>query len=463
MIKETIKQLDLSTLKSSFSSVRWSYNGRVTEVTGNLIEAILPETRLGDICQINIPHQQNNVLAETIGFRGDKVLLMAYSDLQGVFPGCKVEQCHNMDNIPVGDFLLGKVLDPFLTPLTGGDLQAPENCLHHSINRESPNPLERCRISSTLSLGVRAIDSMLTFGEGQRVGIMAGSGVGKSVLMGMIAKNCTADVNVIALIGERGREVREFIEKELGEDGLKRSVVICSTSDQSPLIKIRAAKTAMSIAEYFSDTGKSVMLMADSITRVAMAQREIGNMIGEPPSTKGYTPSVFSLLPRLLERAGPQKSGKGPISALYTVLVDGDDFNDPIADCVRSIVDGHICLTRDLAAKGHFPAVDITTSTSRVMHDVVSKEHWKLAQHFRELIGVYKDNQDLIQIGAYQSGTNYKLDEAISLINKINSFLKQDMFEASDLESAIEGMQRVLRGESHAGNIDLTPINEFEG
>ena len=463
MATESIKKLDLNNLKNSFSSIRWNYSGRVTEITGNLIEAILPETKLGHICEIHIPHQNKSVLAETIGFKGDKVLLMAYNDLQGVYPGCKIEQCSDMDQIPVGDFLLGKVVDPFLTPLTGEELDIPDNSLHHSINREPPNPLERQRIQNTLSMGVRAIDSLLTFGEGQRVGIMAGSGVGKSVLMGMIAKNSTADVNVIALIGERGREVREFIEKELGEEGLKRSVVICSTSDQSPLIKIRAAKIATSIAEYFSDIGKSVMLMADSITRVAMAQREIGNMVGEPPSTKGYTPSVFSLLPRLLERAGPQKNGAGPISALYTVLVDGDDFNDPIADCVRSIVDGHICLSRDLAAKGHFPAIDVTTSTSRVMHDVASRDHWELARQFRELIGVYKDNEDLIQIGAYQPGTNNVLDQAIALNPKINSFLKQDMFEHSNLDSALEGMQRVLRGEPHSGPVDLTPINEFEG
>ena len=253
------------------------------------------------------------------------------------------------------------------------------------------------------------------------------------------------------------------MKKNLEKKVLKKSVVICSTSDQSPLIKIRAAKIATSIAEYFSDIGKSVMLMADSITRVAMAQREIGNMVGEPPSTKGYTPSVFSLLPRLLERAGPQKNGAGPISALYTVLVDGDDFNDPIADCVRSIVDGHICLSRDLAAKGHFPAIDVTTSTSRVMHDVASRDHWELARQFRELIGVYKDNEDLIQIGAYQPGTNNVLDQAIALNPKINSFLKQDMFEHSNLDSALEGMQRVLRGEPHSGPVDLTPINEFEG
>jgi flagellum-specific ATP synthase len=300
-----------------------------------------------------------------------------------------------------------------------------------------------------MSLGIRSMDALLTFGEGQRIGIMAGSGVGKSVLMGMIAKNSEADVNVIALIGERGREVREFLERDLGPEGLKRSVVVVVTSDQSPLMRIRGAKLATTIAEYFSSQQKNVMLMVDSLTRVAMAQREIGNSVGEPPTTKGYTPSVFSLLPKLLERAGPQRKGYGAISGLYTVLVDGDDFNDPVADAARSILDGHINLTRQLAAKGHFPAIDVTTSASRVMSDIVPQSHWQQANYFRELIGTYASNQDLIQIGAYQPGTNPKLDEAIRLMPLLEGFLKQGIHESTNLDDAFTGLRRVLTGQAH--------------
>jgi flagellum-specific ATP synthase len=295
------------------------------------------------------------------------------------------------------------------------------------------------------------MDALLTFGEGQRLGISAGSGVGKSVLMGMIAKDSEADVNVIALIGERGREVREFIERDLGPEGLKRSVVVIVTGDQSPLMRIRGAKLAQTIAEYFSAQGKRVMLMVDSLTRVAMAQREIGNAVGEPPTTKGYTPSVFSLLPKLLERAGPQPRGHGPISGLYTVLVDGDDFNDPIADAVRSILDGHINLTRDLAMKGHFPAIDITSSASRVMTDIVSQGHWQQANYFRELLGIYNSNLDMIQIGAYHPGTNPKLDEALRIMPLMEAFLKQGIHESTRMDDAITGLRRVLSGMPHKG------------
>jgi flagellum-specific ATP synthase len=294
-------------------------------------------------------------------------------------------------------------------------------------------------------MGIRAIDSMLTFGEGQRVGVMAGSGVGKSVLMGMIARGSAADVNVIGLVGERGREVREFIERDLGPEGLARSVVVCSTSDQSPLMRLRAAKATTAIAESFSQQGKRVLLMMDSLTRVAMAQREIGLAIGEPPTTKGYPPSVFSILPKLLERCGPQADGHGSISGLYTVLVDGDDFNDPIPDAVRSILDGHINLSRSLAAKGHFPAIEVATSTSRVMRDIVDDEHWQLASTVRQLIGVYQENIDYIQIGSYQQGTNPTLDAAITLMPAIEQFLRQGIDERSSLQEALQGMREIFK------------------
>ncbi len=330
---------------------------------------------------------------------------------------------------------MGQAKDLFPPPITAKYMR---------LDQEPPNPILRQRITRPLSLGVRSLDGLLTFGEGQRLGIMAGSGVGKSVLMGMIARGTTAQVNVIALIGERGREVREFIEKDLGPEGLKRSVVVVVTSDASPLLKIRAAKAATSIAEYFSGQGKSVLLMMDSVTRVAMAQREIGLAIGEPPTAKGYTPSVFSLLPKLLERSGPQPAGHGSISGIYTVLVDGDDFNDPIADTVRSILDGHVNLSRKIAAKGHFPAVDVSTSVSRVMVDIASPEHLKLASQLRALLSVYEENLDLIQIGAYQPGINHLLDRAVILMPAIEIFLKQGQTEASSFQTTLKNLEMLL-------------------
>ncbi|MCX6127625.1 MAG: FliI/YscN family ATPase, partial [Proteobacteria bacterium] len=340
---------------------------------------------MGSIVSINANDRHDPIVAEVVGFRKERVLLLPYSHLNGVSPGSTIQAIRSFTQVPVGDFLLGHVIDAFMNRLDGGTLTPPELTKLFNIDKPAPNPIERARIEQPLTLGIRAMDSLLTFGEGQRIGVMAGSGVGKSVLMGMIAKNSSADINVIALVGERGREVREFIERDLGAEGLARSVVIVVTGDQSPLMRIRGAKLATTIAEYFSSQNKKVMLMIDSLTRVAMAQREIGNSVGEPPTTKGYTPSVFSLLPKLLERAGPQAKGQGPISGLYTVLVDGDDFNDPIADSARSILDGHINLTRELAMKGHFPAIDIPSSASRVMTDIVPQSHWQQANYFREL------------------------------------------------------------------------------
>ncbi len=446
-----IRKLDAGDLKASFQSIPWSFQGKVSDIVGTLIEATLPGCHIGSIVSIKANDRKDPIVAEVVGFRKDRVLLLPYSHLNGVSPGSTIQSVRSFTQVPVGDFLLGHVLDAFLRRLDGGEMEIPATAAQFDIDHPAPNPIERMRIEKPLSLGIRAMDALLTFGEGQRIGINAGSGVGKSVLMGMIAKHSEADVNVIALIGERGREVREFIERDLGSEGLKRSVVVIVTSDQSPLMRIRGAKLATTIAEFFSTQGKKVMLMVDSLTRVAMAQREIGNAVGEPPTTKGYTPSVFSLLPKLLERAGPQPKGKGPISGLYTVLVDGDDFNDPIADAARSILDGHINLTRDLAMKGHFPAIDIPSSASRVMTDIVPQNHWQQANYFRELLGVYSSNLDLVQIGAYQPGTNPKLDEAIRLMPLIEGFLKQGILESTSMEDALNGLRRVLAGKSHRG------------
>ncbi len=440
------RRFDKRAIKNSFHTIKWPCQGRITEIIGTIVEAHLPNAQLGTIVQFENKTGGKASLGEVVGFKQSRVLILPYGHLAGIAPGDQVLPYKAFTHLPVCDQLLGHIFDPFLNLLDDGEFSPSTQSLHYNIDNEAPNPLERKRIDTPLSLGVRAIDGLLTFGQGQRIGIMAGSGVGKSVLMGMIAKHSDADVNVIALIGERGREVREFVEKELGEEGLKRSVVIAVTSDQSPLARIRGAKVATTIAEYFSDQGKNVMLMLDSLTRVAMAQREIGNAIGEPPTTKGYTPSVFSLLPKLLERAGPQRSGKGSISGLYTVLVDGDDFNEPIADAVRSILDGHINLSRKLASQNHYPALEITSSSSRVMHDIVTDDHWQLAGQFKELYALYLQNQDLIQIGAYQEGSNPKLDEAMRIYPLMLQYLKQNMNDKSDLESSVKALQSVLHG-----------------
>ena len=439
-----LKQFDRSDLRQSFGFINWNPSGKVTDVVGTVVEAHLPSSRLGTIVNISVKGQAD-VLAEVVGFRDDKALLLPYGNLSGISPGCAVSGRRTEDRITVGDHLLGRVVDPMMNVMVG-DVPEPIRPLVVPVERDAPNPLLRGRVENKLSLGIRAMDSLLTFGEGQRVGIMAGSGVGKSVLMGMIARGSSADVNVLGLIGERGREVREFIERDLGAEGLKRSVVVCSTSDQSPLMRIRAAKAVTAVAEAFSAQGKRVLLMMDSLTRVAMAQREIGLAIGEPPTTKGYPPSVFSLLPRLLERCGPQVAGMGSISGLYTVLVDGDDFNDPIPDAVRAILDGHVNLSRSLAAKSHFPAIEVSTSISRVMHDVVDPEHWQLASTLRMLMGVYQENYDYIQIGSYQQGTNPTLDAAIKLMPAIETFLKQGITEKSTMEKAMEGMKKIFQG-----------------
>ncbi|MBP6218416.1 MAG: FliI/YscN family ATPase [Oligoflexales bacterium] len=449
-----MKRFSNKDLSLAFKSLPLLPEGQVCEVIGQIIEASLPRCQLSTILEIEVLGQEKPVLAQVVGFRSDRALLFPFSEIHGITPGARVSSPKMHDRIPVGPFLLGKVIDPFLQELTLGPLNAlavPKNALLMPVENEAPNPMSRAMISTTLPLGIKAIDGLLTFCEGQRMGIMAGSGVGKSVLLGMIAKGSAADINVIALIGERGREVREFLEKELGAEGLKKSVVVVVTSDQSPLLRLRGAKVATAIAEYFSMCGKKVLLMMDSLTRVAQAQREIGLAVGEPPTSKGYPPSVFSLLPKLLERCGPQESGKGSISGLYTVLVDGDDFNDPIPDCARAILDGHLNLSRSLAAKGHFPAIEVPTSTSRVMSNVVNPKHLELASHIKALIGVYQENIDYILMGSYQKGTHPLLDEAILKMAKIEKFLKQTMKEQSSFDNTINDLVRIYtdRGDAN--------------
>jgi flagellum-specific ATP synthase len=441
-----LRKLSRENLGRGFGHINWKPCGKVSDVVGTVVEARLPKGRLGMVVNIDVEGKTEPIMAEVVGFRGDRTLLLPFSDLTGISPDARVSVLHMQDQVEVGDHLLGSVVNPFLKPLTGSWSHEIGRTALVPLDKEAPNPLMRSRITKPFSLGIRAIDGLLTFGEGQRIGVMAGSGVGKSVLMGMVAKASDADVNVIALVGERGREVREFIERDLGEEGLKKSVVVVVTSDQSPLLRIRGAKVATSIAEYLSSRGKRVLLMMDSLTRVAQAQREIGLAVGEPPTAKGYPPSVFSLLPRLLERCGPQAEGKGSISGLYTVLVDGDDFNDPMPDAARAILDGHIQLSRQLANKGHFPAIDVSGSISRVMHDIVDPAHWQSALKLKELVSVYHDNFDYLQIGTYQAGSNPTMDAAIQLMPRIDAYLKQGIGERTNFADSLRDLALVYAG-----------------
>ncbi len=415
-------------------------SGKVTQVIGLVIESKGPNVSLGELCYIKsrFPNVEP-IPAEVVGFREGLVLLMPIGEMQGIGPGCEVVAAQKTLQVKVGMELLGRVLDGLGNPMDGKGpiLSRTEYPLH----AEPPDPLQRPRIKDSLYVGVRAIDGLITLGSGQRIGIMAGSGVGKSTLLSMIARNTEADISVISLVGERGREVRDFIERDLGEEGLKRSVVVVATSDKPALVRIKGAMTATAIAEYFRDQGRRVVLMMDSVTRFAMAQREVGLTIGEPPATRGYTPSVFALLPRLLERAGT--SARGSITGIYTVLVDGDDMNEPIADAVRSILDGHIVLSRAIAAQNHFPAIDILSSVSRVMTDVVTKEHREAAQHMRALMAVYKEAEDLIHIGAYVKGSSKRIDEAIEKIDAINDFLCQGVFEVTSFEEMRKTLESI--------------------
>lgn len=434
--------LDLDKYSQMLSNIHLTKDsGKVTEVNGMLIKGYLPGASVGSIVEIVPTGQDRSFLAEVVGFKDKSVLMMSLGESRGVALGSRILLARQIATVKVGIDLLGRVVDGLGRPLDGsselGDFR--EVPLYSEVR----NPLDRRPIREPLDMGVRAINGALTVGRGQRVAIMAGSGVGKSVLLGMMARNTNADVNVIALIGERGRELREFIEQDLGPKGMARSVIVCVTSDQSPLLRMRGAYVATAIAEFFSSQGKNVLLMMDSVTRFAMAQREIGLSTGEPPSSKGYTPSVFATLPKLLERAGSFE-GEGSITGLYTTLVEGDDMNDPIGDSVRSIVDGHIVLSRSLAQRGHFPAIDVMQSASRVMRAVASGDHVKLAQKLREVLAIYKDAEDLINIGAYKPGSNPKIDKAVKVIDQVNDFLRQAVEDPSDMNKTLRQLQTIL-------------------
>lgn len=418
--------------------------GRVKQVVGIMIESKGPTCSIGDICYIYPENRQgkNKILGEVVGFKDDNVFIMPFTTVNDIAPGWLVESTEKPLQIKVGDALIGKVLDSMGNPMDGTLL--PNTLQSWATERKPPNPLNRPPIIEPLEVGVRAIDSLLTIGKGQRIGIFAGSGVGKSTLLGMIARNTKADLNVIALIGERGREVREFIERDLGPEGLSRSIVVAATSDQPALMRIKGAYTATAIAEYYRDQGLNVMLMMDSVTRIAMAQREVGLATGEPPATKGYTPSVFSMLPILLERTGTNVNGS--ITAIYTVLVDGDDFNEPIADTVRGILDGHIVLDRNLANKGQYPAINVLKSISRLMNSLVTAEHSDAANHLRDLLNTYVQSEDLINIGAYKKGSSKEIDEAIDYYPKIQSFLKQRTDEKISMEESIQALYKLFAG-----------------
>jgi flagellum-specific ATP synthase len=402
-------------------------NGRVVQVVGLVAESQGPDVRVGNLCRICFRDGSHALDAEVVGFRDERVLLMPLGDLREVGPGSDVVSANRPLGVAVGEGLLGRVLDGLGEPL---DDKGPlVSSAFYPLHADPPHPLRRQMVERPLSVGVRVIDGLLTLGTGQRIGIFAGSGVGKSTLLGMMARYTTADVNVISLVGERGREVREFIERDLGEEGLKRSVVVIATSDQPPLIRLKAALTATAIAEYFRDEGKNVLLMMDSVTRVARAQREIGLAIGEPPATRGYTPSVFEFLPQLLERAGAGE--RGSITGVYTVLVEGDDMNEPVADTVRGVLDGHIVLSRKIAARNFYPSVSVLESVSRVMPAIVSPEHLEAAGRVRDLLATYAESEDLINIGAYKAGASPRVDWALEHLESVRAFLLQKVEESS--------------------------------
>ncbi|HIE04841.1 MAG TPA: FliI/YscN family ATPase [Candidatus Latescibacteria bacterium] len=414
--------------------------GKVERIVGLVIESSGPPAPVGELCRLRDPEEGTVGEAEVVGFRDGKALLMPLGEPYGLRPGCEVISTGGSLRVPVGDDLLGRVLDGLGNPVDGrGPLKATAR---REVYGTPPNPLYRRRITEPLPTGVRAIDGLLTLGKGQRMGIFAGSGVGKSVLLGMIARNTSADVNVVALVGERGREVREFLERDLGEEGLGRSVVVVATSDRPPLERIKAALVAISVAEHFRDQGKDVMFLMDSLTRVAMAQREVGLSVGEPPTSRGYTPSVFTFMAKFLERAG--SSSKGSITGLYTVLVEGDDLDEPISDAARSFLDGHIVLSRKLASMGHYPAIDPLSSVSRVMVDVVSHEHLRAARRALGILATYREAEDLIQLGAYKRGSNRKVDEAIERIEDVRGYLRQDMYERAAFEDSVKRLLKLF-------------------
>lgn len=433
--------MNFNALKDQVSRAKgYKYLGRVTKVSGLVVESRGPATRVGELCRITSSEDAGTYLGEVIGFNENRVLLMPLTSTTGIKMGDRVESTGRMPTVAVSEKLLGRILNGLGEPIDGKPLPAHDG--YYPIQAQPVNPMQRKSIQTPFSTGIRAIDGLLTMGVGQRMGIFAGSGVGKSTMLGMIARQSAADVNVISLVGERGRELSAFIENDLGPEGLARSVIVITTSDNPPLIRMRAALTATAIAEYFRDHGKHVLLMMDSVTRFAMAQREVGLSAGEPPSSKGYTPSVFALLPQLMERAG--NFHHGAISAIYTVLVEGDDMNEPIADTVRGILDGHIVLSRKLAAKNHYPAIDILGSVSRIMKELVSNEQNQLAGKIRDLMATYREAEDLINIGAYASGSNPNIDQAIAFSEPIESFLKQPTKETCNLDQALAGMAQIF-------------------
>ena len=415
--------------------------GRVLRATGLVLEASLPRVAVGTACEIRA--DDRTVAAEVVGFAGSTALLMPLGSMQGICEGCRVVPRRSAAELPVGDALLGRVVDASMRPVDGGPVPLLRGVAR--IHAEPPPAMARRRIHAPLPLGIRALDALLTVGEGQRVGILAGAGVGKSVLLGMLARSTRADVIVVGLVGERGREVREFVERDLGAQGRARSVVVVATSDEPPLVRVRAAMAATAVAEHFRAQGRKVLLLLDSLTRVAMAQREIGLAAGEPPTAKGYPPSVFALLPSLLERAG-NDAGTGSITALYTVLAEGDDLADPIVDAARSILDGHVALSRKLAGAGHFPAIDVLASVSRVMSDVVDPAHLATARAARELLAAHAEAADLVDVGAYVAGSNPLVDRALRCIGPLRAFLRQGPDEATPLPEALERLRRIVEG-----------------
>ena len=419
------------------------YGGMVTKIIGLMVESSGPSAKIGDICRIHSMRGDATIQAEVVGFRDDRVLMMPFGSLEGIALGSKVESTKDSLLVPVGTQLIGRVLDAVGNPMDGLPLPKPD--AYYPVENEPPNPLSRERITEVIPLGVKSIDGLLTIGRGQRIGIFAGSGVGKSTLLGMIARNALADINVIALVGERGREVRDFIEKDLGEEGLRKSILVVATSDQPALLRLKCAMVGTAIAEYFRDCGYNVMLMMDSLTRFAMAQREIGMATGEPPVSRGYPPSVYTVMPQLLERSG--NSDRGSITGLYTVLVEGDDMNEPVADTVRGILDGHIVLSRRLANANHYPPIDVLASVSRVMPDIADQDHLQISGYIKNMMAVYNEAEDLINIGAYQQGANPEIDDAIRLHLPIRDFLRQHMSEGYSFEEVVSLMGRLTLNE----------------
>ena len=422
------------------SAETMSRTGKIENIVGMSIEASGGRAAIGDICRIYSNESGGQVPAEVVGFKNDHILLMPYANMSGISAGNFVRNTGKRLTLPVGPFLRGRVINALGQPIDG--LEPFGRGDSYSIDNAYINPMTRPPIRERMEFGVKAIDSLLTIGKGQRIGIFAGSGVGKSTLLGMIAKNVKADINVIALVGERGREVLEFMQKDLGEEGMRRSILVVATSDQPAMLRMKCPSVATSIAEYFRDQGYDVLLMMDSLTRFAMAQREIGLAIGEPPVARGYTPSMYAEMPKLLERSGNFE--KGSITGVYTVLVEGDDTNEPIADTVRGILDGHIVLSRQLANANHFPAIDVGASISRLMVEIVSPEHRDLAGKLRDIMSVYEKNADLVSIGAYKPGSNPKLDHALKKMDAINQFLTQGINEAFSYEESLSQLRRIV-------------------